>query len=833
MSNATAFIPRTNNIDRLNSAVIDEEIFSRNAASTEEITMGIAEDGFEIILSMLSDLSADRGAYALREAWSNAYDATLATGDMTRKIEIVLPDPDLLDTEINLTSALSDYEPASSDLKVIDHGIGMTPEDVKRYFCQYGGSKKRGEKDMVGSKGLGSKAGLAVSDSMTVRTVHDGTETLAIIERKRGRNTATVKTRSTDAENGTTITIPVSDISIALQMVVCAQNIARYNIDANLWINGKKTDNIIEGGTDYTYAGNLEIGQDENGEAVSFRTWIRTDALGRRLRSADLNLAGVRYPLAKAYSWSSSDVDVIVAGDPGYLNFTPSRDEIKNDQYKKHFADAVLEAANNVHLDEVVNDRLAACKDFAEIREWVGKTPMYFNLHTTYPENESVLCLGDYTVREGVLVKDGTDYAKAFDLDSTEKVMVFGKLENTRKGFTYFTKKNDRRDLDLSIYDESSLVLRQWNPKTTIAHVASHKWPCELAVIVLSDPDELRLFVVHEAEIRRQIGNYCYIVALNPEFGAAEDGILEGCPRFRAAALIESAREAKRNAAKDRTSKRIAKVEVPDMGLYKLSDISTITELGSTAITSRVVEGSVLKAASDLSRYALATGLQFSAYGSDSRKLAIIATLAKAAGDLDADYLLIPSTSRISNAAIDILVENGAKLFCDRRTNVKTPRKGIIDGLGYITASADFSKVSVDITDFSAEMREGAFLYGISAPEGLISRYDGRCARSLLKMAGSEALGRYGELLAAYAAAEDYTDSYSAVKFIDRNAAAMAKRDEIAEAVEIAANFYYHYSFDAYRNITASAKKIILPALLAEFAPFAESLTARKGGKAA
>ena len=819
MSNATAFIPRTNNVDRFNASVYDEEIFNSNAASTEEITMGIAEDGFEIILSMLSDLSADRGAYALREAWSNAYDATVATGDMTRKIEIILPDPDMLDDNTNLTSALTGIIPASSNLQVIDNGVGMTADDVKRFFCQYGGSKKRNEKDMIGSKGLGSKAGLAVSDSMTVRTVRDGIETLAIIERKSGRNTATVKTREIEAGNGTVITIPVSDASIARQMVECAKNIARYNLDANLWINGQKTNNILENSNDYTYAGEIAIGEDENGNPVSFRTWLRTPSLANHFFSADINLAGVRYSLAER-RWANEISQVIVAGDPGYLNFTPSRDEIKKDEFKTRFAEAVLYAANHINRSEVINNRLAKCETWEEVMEWVSVSPYQFNVR--YCGDDAAIFLGDNIVSDENLVKEGINFADALRLSDQERVMVFGKypIRIYKNRFVCFTPRNNETLL-LCGDKSSSTDLKLWTPKCTIGQIATNHWgnDYKLAIVNIANADELRLLVVHDTEIRRQIGNYLYVVVKNnPEFTEAEEKLMASWPRFTASALIEVARETKRQNKKNKQNKQTEsrpKASIPAMAVYSIANVKTLEDVVDWYPSRYVIAADTLGTRytpEELAKTVLVTG---SSVSLNVYSIIYAAACAKIAGDLDANTVIMPANSKCSNIVIDTIEDLGVKVFWDNRPNMKNYREGILDNLDYLNVNGNCAKF--DATNIPVEIRKDAWAYGIVNNVNGISTYDTKAVQEMTEMFGIECFGEYSEAIADYSRVSQFATSNNYLQIIDRNEDVAYRRRNAKKAIRIASDFYEKYSVRSMVWISDEAKQVVYPALAGAF----------------
>lgn len=349
----------------------------------ESVDMGVADGALSLLLEMLSDVSSNRGAYVLREAYSNAYDATKATGDMTRPIDITIPEDGSL--EENLTTKLYGLKPGDGGtcpiVTIEDNGIGMSEDDVRRYFLQYGGSKKRDAVDAIGSKGLGSKAPLAVTDTFEVRTRQGGVETRATINRTESKNTARIVTRDTDEPDGTMVLIPVMDETTLSQMRDCAKTLAMHNVDANLLVNGRKARRItdIDG---VRHVGEITIGQDEDGGDVSFDLYWSLTEIGvgsdgvavartpsQTLRDEVLSyipsavdhskisvvIGGYPYDITnvngKSYYGPNSGFYYVI-GDPGYLNFTPSRDEIKIDKASKGFYDATRDAIYDYDYSE-------------------------------------------------------------------------------------------------------------------------------------------------------------------------------------------------------------------------------------------------------------------------------------------------------------------------------------------------------------------------------------------------------------------------------------------------------------------------------------------------
>lgn len=335
--------------------------------------IGVAVGAEQLIFGMLSDLSMNRGAYVLREAYSNAYDATKATGSMDGEINITIPTTVSADSgtsNIGITAKLAGQSAISGRhaiVRVSDNGIGMSERDIRRYFLQYGGSKKRDDVNAIGSKGLGAKAPLSVSDVFEVRSRKDGIETTASIAREGGACYANVTTRKTNSGNGTDVLIPVSDAEVLAQMSECASMLVNSNIDANLVVNGKHAERITEGDNPVMqHVGQVSIGTDEHGDPIMSDVFWCTGKPAHLLsyitypnhRYVNINVivGGYPYSLSNAVRGKGAGTDDLanngwyVTCDPGYLNFTPSRDAIKSDAHAKAVLDNIIAAINGLDM---------------------------------------------------------------------------------------------------------------------------------------------------------------------------------------------------------------------------------------------------------------------------------------------------------------------------------------------------------------------------------------------------------------------------------------------------------------------------------------------------
>ena len=327
------------------------------------VQMGIADMS---ILSELSNPSSHPGYYVARELWSNAYDACVAAG--------VIDGGDIV---IDVTLDVTRDVPL---LVVSDHGVGMTPDEVALYFLQYGASNKRSDKDMVGSKGLGSKAPLSICDAFVVRSTRDGLTTTARPSRIAGSlSEASVSTEVTDLPNGTTVSVPImnpkyveqADSFFSHLSATLSKRVASYNgqpiepalaadhvgqtfhpqpiafpDESQAMMTG---DGKTSGSQSATYLGRYKLGDDDVRMWMypSFRDGVPTSALVEMLcgsvaepsqvvvciNGAPYWLQGTRNGYARSwfspYRWT-----LVVELKPGYLNFDTARDEIRDDGAK-------------------------------------------------------------------------------------------------------------------------------------------------------------------------------------------------------------------------------------------------------------------------------------------------------------------------------------------------------------------------------------------------------------------------------------------------------------------------------------------------------------------
>lgn len=148
-------------------------IIERNEKKVEVSTnvkryqAGIAINA-ETFSILIDGIYEDKILAACREPLFNAVDAHTEAGCRDKPIIIHSP---------------TDLEPWYS---VKDGGIGMDFDMVTQTFMMLGSSTKRESNDLIGAKGIGSKAPFTVTDMFSVISIKDGTKTVYSVHKDQG-----------------------------------------------------------------------------------------------------------------------------------------------------------------------------------------------------------------------------------------------------------------------------------------------------------------------------------------------------------------------------------------------------------------------------------------------------------------------------------------------------------------------------------------------------------------------------------------------------------------------------------------------------------------------
>lgn len=157
-----------------------------------ESHFNIKDENVAHIFSILrNQLYSDKIGAIIREYITNAIDAHVEA-NVDRPISVTLPSI------------------FSHEFIVRDYGKGLSPEDMVKIFASYGASTKRESNSFTGMLGIGSKSAFSYTNSFTIISRHEGTETIytAYIDESNIGTIATIHSTPTN-ESGLSIHISI------------------------------------------------------------------------------------------------------------------------------------------------------------------------------------------------------------------------------------------------------------------------------------------------------------------------------------------------------------------------------------------------------------------------------------------------------------------------------------------------------------------------------------------------------------------------------------------------------------------------------------------------
>lgn len=171
----------------------NEQIENDSVGNFTKIVSRIENKNLGLALKMVSSslYSNPIGSF-IRELTSNAVDAhTMANN----------PDPVLV--------RLFELRPDEWYLEIIDKGVGMSAKFFDENFMSWFESEKRTTDDTIGGWGLGSKSGLAYTDSYEICTIKDGVKNTFLLYNDDIPSAEPLSSIETDEPNGTRVLIPI------------------------------------------------------------------------------------------------------------------------------------------------------------------------------------------------------------------------------------------------------------------------------------------------------------------------------------------------------------------------------------------------------------------------------------------------------------------------------------------------------------------------------------------------------------------------------------------------------------------------------------------------
>lgn len=303
--------------------------------SGEDIKMGVGD--LSHILNVLTDLYSDRELACVREYSTNAWDAHVEAG-VTVPIEVTTPTP------------LSPF------LTIRDFGIGLTLEDIREIYSQYGVSTKRSTNAQNGMLGLGCKSALTYADQFTVTSVKDGVRIQVVVSRNtNGASMKVVDTADTDEPNGTTVTIPARSGN---QIEAKAREFFKFWEDGRVNLNGKPV------------------------ERLPGAQWVTDNiALIAKTYYSEPHyvvMGGVAYPAPSMTVQVGSGSRMVAFVDIGAVDFAPSREALMDTDTTTATLNAMAEEYHQSVRQSVLDDIASAGTPLEAVQkrqEWFSKVP--------------------------------------------------------------------------------------------------------------------------------------------------------------------------------------------------------------------------------------------------------------------------------------------------------------------------------------------------------------------------------------------------------------------------------------------------------------------------
>lgn len=158
------------------------------------------------VFRILSDsLYKNKIGSIIRELCSNAKDSHIAAGKSDIPFEVILP----VKCKI--------FSNESPQFKVIDHGIGLSEEDIYKIYTVYGESNKSNSNDYIGGFGIGSKSPFSYTDEFQIISTYNGIKTCycAFINSEGFPSITKLYSEKTDNDNGIEISLNVDEKDIS------------------------------------------------------------------------------------------------------------------------------------------------------------------------------------------------------------------------------------------------------------------------------------------------------------------------------------------------------------------------------------------------------------------------------------------------------------------------------------------------------------------------------------------------------------------------------------------------------------------------------------------
>lgn len=278
------------------------------------------------VMRSMADLYSNRELAVIREYSTNAFDANkeyaLATGKPVEPIIVSLP------------NAMNPY------FSVQDYGVGMSEAELTQIYTKFGTSTKQDSNEFNGMLGMGSKSGVAYTNSFTVTSVKDGKKIVASVIRKPDYAIVLkiLMRMDTNERNGVTIQIPVHN---AREFEQKARDFYRFWKPGTVLVNGKEPE----------WAVGEKIGNDLFMYPRAGTSYIVMGNVPYRIANPDA-----------LFPRGMNKISFVAYVENGAVEFTPSREDLK---YSEHTKKA---------LHKIIDDFVATALQTAKTEIVAAKT---------------------------------------------------------------------------------------------------------------------------------------------------------------------------------------------------------------------------------------------------------------------------------------------------------------------------------------------------------------------------------------------------------------------------------------------------------------------------
>lgn len=286
-------IPSATEIIEVESTLESDEVFQ----------MDIARNSLTKVMRVLSGLYKDKETALLREYGCNARDSHIEAGN---PMPIEVTTPTILDQV----------------LRIKDYGVGLTKDDFRDIYSQYGSSTKDDNNEVTGSLGFGCKSALAYTHQFTVVAIKDGRQiTISVSKNEEGVGAMTVVEESdTEEGNGVEIIIPANrEHSFGYK----ARRLFRFWPKGTVLVDGQEVEPLegLNVGTDMKLVDQTLM---SNGQSYVI-------------------MGGNPYPIdSEHFDFALEEEYALVATVPmGSVHFLPSREELDYTKMTKRTLDAL------------------------------------------------------------------------------------------------------------------------------------------------------------------------------------------------------------------------------------------------------------------------------------------------------------------------------------------------------------------------------------------------------------------------------------------------------------------------------------------------------------